>query len=73
MKIIASLLLCFFASSAHATLFTEVGDAGELLGTAQETVGSGALTSISGSLIDLGSGVDDIDLFEIYISDTRGC
>ncbi len=64
------MLLGLFASSANATLFTEVGDAGELLGTAQETVGSGVLTSISGSLIDLGSGVDDIDLFEIFISDT---
>ena len=70
MKKIIYLSICLFVGSANAVPFTEVGDAGELLSTAQETVGSGSLTSISGSLIDLGNGVDDIDLFEIFISDT---
>ncbi len=71
MKKFVWLFACLFASSsANAALFTEVGDAGELLSTAQETVGSGSLTSISGSLIDLGVEVDDIDLYRIFISDT---
>ena len=60
------------ASVAHAVMINEVSpDAGELLGTAQDTTGTGAvLESISGSLIDLGSAtpIDDVDLFKILIT-----
>ena len=60
------------ASVAHAVMINEVSpDAGELLGTAQDLTGTGAvLESISGSLIDLGSAapIDDVDLFKILIT-----
>lgn len=36
-------------SSVNASTFVELGDAGELLPTANITVGSGSLTSINGS------------------------
>jgi len=68
------LLLTFCSSSAYAVPFTEIDDAGELLSSAQETVGSGSLTSINASLINLADSVantiDDIDLYKIFISDT---
>lgn len=58
------------ASTVQAATWTEVGDAGELLPTSQITIGSGALDSISGTLIDLGGETDDIDLYQIFIHDT---
>ncbi len=52
-------------SSAHAVVYTEIGDAGQLPGTAQGTGGGNlALTQIFGSLLNAG----DIDLFAINIS-----
>ena len=62
------------ASVAQAVMIDEVSpDAGELVSTAQDTTGTGAvLESISGSLINLGTDadpVDDIDLYKILISD----
>lgn len=57
------------APSAKAVTWNEAGDAGELLSTAQVPTGVGSLDSISGTLIDLGGGVDDIDLFKIFIND----
>lgn len=59
----------FTGMQANAATWTETGDAGELVGTAQSTVGFGALTLISGSLIDLGEELDDIDLYRITILD----
>jgi hypothetical protein len=56
--------LLFSVYPAKALLWTEIGDAGQLLGTAQTTTGAGALTSIAGSL----SSGSDVDLFRIYIS-----
>ena len=61
------------ASVAHAVMINEVSpDAGELLGTAQDTTGTGAvLESISGTLINLGTvadPVDDVDLYNILIT-----
>lgn len=53
------------ASSAHAVVYTEVGDAGRLPGTAQGTgAGNLALTQIFGTLLNAG----DIDLFAINIT-----
>jgi len=47
----------------------EVGDAGESINTAQDPGGNGALNTITGSLIDLGtlSEIDDIDIFSLCI------
>ncbi|OAI18628.1 hypothetical protein A1359_04530 [Methylomonas lenta] len=69
-KLFLGLFISCLLGQANAASFSEVGDAGELINTAQVTTGSGPLTSITGSLINLGQGVDDIDLFEIFISDT---
>jgi hypothetical protein len=56
------LLFCHFAI---AGTWTESPDAGDLLLTAQNTVGNGGLTTITGTLpID-----SDIDLFKIQITD----
>jgi PEP-CTERM motif-containing protein len=55
-----------FASSAGATPWAEVGDAGDLPGTAQVTAGAGALTSITGS-VPLNSSTD-ADMYRLHIS-----
>ena len=66
--------------TAQAVIINEISpDAGELLGTAQDTTGGltigspgVSLDSISGSLINLGTDttpVDDIDLYKILITD----
>ncbi len=69
--LVSSMLMLFgLIGTAHASSFTELGDAGELLPTANITVGTGSLTSISGSLIDLDGEVDDVDLYKISIVDT---
>lgn len=52
-------------SSARALLWTEIGDAGQLISTAQVTVGSGPLTEINGNISD----PNDVDLYEIFVSD----
>lgn len=72
-------LVCYglSASVAQAVMINEVNpDAGEVLATAQDTTGSGAiqvsLDSISGALINLGTiaePIDDIDLYKILITD----
>ena len=58
-------VFCLFSFSemALADSFTEIGDAGNLPGTAQATVGTGPLTSISGTL----TMVDFADLYKIFI------
>jgi PEP-CTERM motif-containing protein len=69
-KLFLGLFISCLLGQANAASFSEVDDAGELINNAQVTTGNGPLTSITGSLIDLGQGKDDIDLFEIFISDT---
>lgn len=72
-KLFLGLLFSCLFGQANAASFSEAGDAGELLNTAQITIGSGPLTEIHGSLINLGQDpdeIDDIDLFKIFISDT---
>ena len=54
------------ASGNAFAAWTEVGDAGELPGTAQVVSGSGPLTGISGTISE------DADMYQIYISDALG-
>ena len=61
----ATVLLVMFATSgARAQVWTETGDAGDLLSTAQSTLGTGALTAINGNL---GSSTD-VDLYCIRMT-----
>jgi hypothetical protein len=59
----AGLALC---SSAFGQAWTETGDAGDLPASAQLTVGTGQLFSISGSI----GGASDIDMYQIEICDS---
>ncbi len=52
-------------NEVQQTPWNEVGDAGELPASAQRPIGSGPITSISGSL----SFPDDIDMYQICITD----
>jgi hypothetical protein len=62
----ASLLTAaLLVNPAHAVNWTETGDAGDLLGTAQEPTGSGPLRNIYGTV----STNTDVDLYRIFISD----
>lgn len=49
--------------------WTEIGDAGDLPGTAQIVQGVGSVDSISGALT---GGADGVDMYQIYISDPLG-
>ena len=62
---LAFLLLPAAAATAASVTWTEVGDAGQLIGTAQRSSVPKAdtLTSISGNL----TAASDHDIFEIYI------
>jgi hypothetical protein len=65
-NVVSVVLAMGCASGAHAIPWTEVGDAGELTATAQITMGSGALTSISGSIPS--TSATDADMYRIHIS-----
>ncbi len=52
--------------AAIAQVWTEDGDAGDLLGTAQVTLGTGGLTTIAGVL----AGYEDVDLYCIQLTAT---
>lgn len=62
--VLATVLLVAAASSrAHAQSWYENGDAGDLIATAQTTIGAGSLTSVTGSLqFD-----SDVDLYCINV------
>lgn len=63
------LIAGLFALPAQAIVWSELGDAGDLPGTAQSTLPGGKITSITGELgFDLDTNLWDIDLFEILIS-----
>lgn len=64
--IVALVLLCaaILAPSARAQSWAEAGDAGNLIGTAQTTVGAGAITQITGSL----PLSDDVDLYCVRLA-----
>ena len=57
-----------FANYGHAATYTESGDAGDMLSTAQQVLGTTGtpLTSISGALT-LTNAISDGDMYEIYI------
>lgn len=66
MTVSTSLLaLSLLVNPAHAVDWTEVGDAGQLLNTAQEPTGDGRLRNIYGTI----STNNDVDLYRLYISD----
>jgi len=54
-----------FSTQAQAISFTEVGDAGDLLGTAQIINGNGSITDISGATSSANN--DFVDLFQINL------
>jgi hypothetical protein len=64
---IGAALILFAAAPGYvsAQTWTEVGDAGSLVSTAQTTAGNGPLTAISGTL----SADTDIDMYCIYVND----
>ena len=67
---VAAMLVASLAGAANAQAVNEVGDAGETLATAQLI--TGGVTSISGSLVNLGgagANIDDIDLYRFSVSD----
>ncbi len=66
-RLIFAAVVAVLPLSAQAVTYNEIGDAGELLATAQPA-GNG-ITSIVGTLADL-DGADDIDLYSINISNT---
>ena len=55
--------------AAQAIPFNEIGDAGDLISTAQVVTGAGALTSISGEIDATGDATGDKDVYRIFISD----
>lgn len=59
------LALSLLVNPAHAVNWDEVGDAGDVLATAQEAVGDGRLRNIYGSI----STNADVDLYKIFIAD----
>jgi len=61
----AAVLAAFiFSSALPATIWTEIGDAGSLPGTAQRTAGAGPLTEIRGLI----NHTLDADMFQIFIT-----
>ena len=65
-KVLALTLAMGLAPGAGAIPWTEVGDAGDSLATAQVPTGSGALTSISGSIPS--TSATDADMYRLHIS-----
>ena len=65
-KVLALILATGFAPGAGAIPWMEVGDAGDLPATAQVPTGSGALTSISGSIPS--TSATDADMYRLHIS-----
>ncbi len=61
---IALALLIAIPISAHAAVWNEVGDAGQLLGTSQIVTGAGPLTNIIGTITP----VNDVDLYGFSIT-----
>ena len=57
------LLVLFAASGAHAQVWTETGDAGNLLSSSQSTLGTGPLFSINGSLV----APTDVDVYSVRL------
>jgi len=62
------LIILFLMGSDALGVWTEIGDAGDLLGTAQEPTGTGPLTTIEGTISDSW----DADMYKINIVDPAG-
>jgi hypothetical protein len=58
------LTMSLLANPANAIDWTEVGDAGQLVGTAQEPTGNDRLRNIYGTI----STTNDVDMYRLYIS-----
>jgi hypothetical protein len=56
--------LLVLAAPAHAQVWTEAGDAGDLVGTAQATAGTGSLNTILGNL----ASPTDVDVYCIHLA-----
>src|SRR6267154_1030074 len=63
-RVLAALCLVAAATAARAQVWTEAGDAGDLIATAQHTVGTGSLTAINGNL----ASPTDVDLYCFHLS-----
>lgn len=63
---LAGAMLLAFGNPTHAAPVLESGDAGQLISTAQLTAGSGAISTIRGSLLT-SSGTDYADVFRVYL------
>jgi hypothetical protein len=63
---VASVVVLAFSNGAHASVITEIGDAGKLTTTAQTSAGSSAIGAIRGTLRS-SSGDDYADIFRIYL------
>lgn len=59
----AAALLLALAPAAHAQSWNEVGDAGDMIATAQVTVGAGPFTTLNGALGSAG----DVDMYCIEL------
>lgn len=62
--VLAAIML-ILPQSIFAGIWTESGDADELISTAQIPTGTGPITSISGSILT----PEDVDLYKIFIND----
>ena len=60
-KYIFTLVLASVYAMSTAQTWNEAGDAGDMIGSSQDTVGVGALTTINGTIDD------DIDMFRINV------
>jgi hypothetical protein len=69
--VIAALPLTLAAMASAQVNWTEVGDAGQLVGTAQTVTGTGTLQSITGALAG-GTANNDVDLYRIQITSVAG-
>ena len=58
-----AIVLALAAIPAHAQIWNETGDAGDLVGTAQLTAGPGALTQIKGNL----ASATDVDVYCVQL------
>jgi hypothetical protein len=66
--VLSTLLVAIVCQTADASIWMELGDAGDTLATANNTAGIGVLNSIVGTLPDQPDDTN-VDLFLIYIPD----
>jgi hypothetical protein len=64
LKLLFCLFALTFASRAQAQNWTETGDAGDLVATAQSTAGNGPLVTLDGSL----ASATDVDVYCVHLT-----